>query len=113
RWSSTHRVAKKEGHSFDYIAGRQERKGTHALCQTVLGDGHRRTLKQWKTEQLTLSELEFEWIRQFYVQGRAHHRLHSWWHEPMQELLRFWSLLEGRTGVVVNTLQGAAWSRLE
>ncbi|CAM9834371.1 unnamed protein product [Laminaria digitata] len=24
RWSSTHRVAKKEGHSFDYISGRQE-----------------------------------------------------------------------------------------
>eukprot|EP00903_Cladosiphon_okamuranus_P018841 g17329.t1 len=99
RWSSTHRVAKKQGHSFDYIAGR---------CQTVLGDGHRRTLKQWKTEQLTLSELEFEWIRQFYVQGRAHHALHTWWHEPLQQLLRFWSLLESRTGVVVNTLQGAA-----
>ena len=33
-------------------------------CQTVLKDGHRRTLKQWRAEQLTLSELEFEWIRQ-------------------------------------------------
>ena len=33
-------------------------------CQTVLKEGHRRTLKQWKAEQLTLSELEFEWIRQ-------------------------------------------------
>eukprot|EP00752_Nemacystus_decipiens_P001669 g1621.t1 len=104
RWSSTHRVAKKQGHSFDYIAGR---------CQTVLGDGHRRTLKQWKTEQLTLSELEFEWIRQFYIQGRAHHALHTWWHEPLQQLLRFWSLLESRTGVVVNTLQGAAEARFD
>ena len=36
----------------------------YARCQTVLKEGHRRTLKQWKTEQLTLSELEFEWIRQ-------------------------------------------------
>lgn len=30
----------------------------------MLKEGHRRTLKQWKAEQLTLSELEFEWIRQ-------------------------------------------------
>ncbi|CAM9201039.1 unnamed protein product [Ectocarpus sp. 4 AP-2014] len=104
RWSSTHRVAKKQGHSFDYISGR---------CRTVLGDGHRRTLKQWKTEQLTLAELEFEWIRQFYVQGRAHHALHSWWHGPLQVLLRFWSLLEAKTAVVVNTLQGAAEWRFD
>ncbi|CAM9689685.1 unnamed protein product, partial [Ectocarpus sp. 12 AP-2014] len=87
--------------------------GGRGRCRTVLGDGHRRTLKQWKTEQLTLAELEFEWIRQFYVQGRAHHALHSWWHEPLQELLRFWSLLEAKTAVVVNTLQGAAESRFD
>lgn len=46
------------------IAGSVNNNGTAVRCRTVLGDGHRRTLKQWKTEQLTLSELEFEWIRQ-------------------------------------------------
>ncbi len=51
--------------------------------------------------------------RQFYVQGRAHHSLHRWWHEPLQQLLRYWSLLESRTAVVVNTLQGAAEARFD
>lgn len=47
---------------------------------------------------------------QFYVQGRAHYNSHSWWHGPLRQLLEFWSLLERRTEVVVNTLEGAAES---
>ena len=28
--------------------------------------------KQWHEEQLALTEVEFEWIRQFYIQGESH-----------------------------------------
>ena len=34
--------------------------------------------KQVRTEQLVLNELEFEWIRQFYIQGSKHCQMHSW-----------------------------------
>ena len=27
--------------------------------------------KQWHEEQLALTEVEFEWIRQFYIQGES------------------------------------------
>lgn len=82
-------------------------------------------LSQHNVRALTSSVLFFSAIQytdhffhlsflfQFYAQGRAHHALHSWWHGPLQELLRFWSLLEAKTAVVVNTLQGAAESRFD
>jgi hypothetical protein len=34
---------------------------------------------------LAASEVEFEWLRQFYIQGQKHHDLHRWWHKPMEE----------------------------
>ena len=62
---------------------------------------------------------EFEWVRQFYIQGFAHYnviillylhyvvaiivvvgfvvlKMHTWWHEPMAELLNMWLKLELR-----------------
>lgn len=30
----------------------------------MLKNAHKRSLKQWKAEQQTLSEVEFEWLRQ-------------------------------------------------
>ncbi|CAM9870026.1 unnamed protein product, partial [Choristocarpus tenellus] len=98
-WASTHRVLKGEGHTLDFIVRR---------CNTVLKDAHRRTLKQWRAEQLVLTELEFEWIRQFYIQGRTHYDLHLWWHKPLSDLIGFWVRLEVKTHAVLAALRGAA-----
>jgi FTO C-terminal domain len=54
-----------------------------------------------RQEQQLQSEVEFEWIRQFYIQGENHYALHTWWHEPMQELLELWQKLESKTLVAV------------
>ena len=40
--------------------------------------------KNIRLEQLAMNELEFEWIRQFAVQGPKHRQLHPWWHQPMK-----------------------------
>ncbi|CAM9631123.1 unnamed protein product [Chrysoparadoxa australica] len=95
RISSTHRVGKWEGHSFDYILGR---------CKAVVGSFNKRSLKQLKAEQLLLSELEFEWLRQWYIQGSQHRDLHKWWHKPIAMLLRYWVQLEARTKSVLEAL---------
>lgn len=61
-----------------------------------------------RAEQLAMSELEFEWIRQFYIQGERHKQLHVWWAEPMQQLLEHWRLLAIRTKFALEALQAAA-----
>lgn len=45
---------------------------------------------------MALNELEFEWIRQYFIQGERHHDIHQWWREPMNELVDLWVKLEDR-----------------
>lgn len=40
--------------------------------------------KNIRLDQLMMNEIEFEWLRQFYIQGERHRQLHVWWHAPMQ-----------------------------
>lgn len=54
------------------------------------------------------SELEFEWIRQFYIQGSHHYTLHAWWHEPIRELLRLWGELQTRLTLTLEVLKTAS-----
>lgn len=69
-------------------------------------------MKQIRAEQSLLNEVEFEWIRQYYVQGRTHLEANVWWREPMQQLLQYWSRLEERTLSTIQVLQEAAFSIL-
>ena len=95
RFASTHRVCRSEGHTFEYISSR---------CAALIRDSNKRTLKQFRAEQLCLNEVEFEWIRQFYVQGGDHRSLHIWWHEPMKKLEKWWVQLEERTKYLLDVL---------
>ena len=65
-------------------------------------------MKSLRSEQLALNEVEFEWIRQFYIQGPLHFQLHPWWHGPMAALLELWGKLEQRTQIVIQALRDAA-----
>ena len=65
-------------------------------------------IKTLRLEQLSLSEVEFEWIRQYYVQGSLHHELHTWWHAPMIVLMDLWMRLEQRTQIIIQALRDAA-----
>ncbi len=61
---------------------------------------------------LALQEVEFEWIRHFYIQGSAHMQLHSWWHEPMRQLLDYWGKLAARMFKILEALKDAAGARV-
>lgn len=105
RYSSTHRVGRVEGHTLDNLEER---------CKTIIQQGaHKRTVKQWRQEQALLSELEFEWLRQWYVQGSAHADLHAWWQEPIKRLEKQWIALEERTAQALNLLEEAAMALIE
>jgi len=97
RYSSTHRVGRTDGHTYASISGK---------LSNALG-GHGMATKQVRSEQLALTEVEFEWLRQFYVQGQTHCDSQEWWKGPMQELVRLWGVLEERTQAVLEVLQDA------
>lgn len=99
RYASTHRVCRVEGHTYESIKHR---------CESILSTGFGFSPKQLKNEQNILNDVEFEWIRQFYIQGKRHYEIHNWWHVPMQELIKLWGKLEYRTLLAIRTLTEAA-----
>jgi FTO catalytic domain/FTO C-terminal domain len=100
RYSLTHRLLR----SSHNVADTLER------CRRSVSQFHRKGPKLWRSEQLLLTELESEWIRQYFIQGSKHHALlwPAWWQEPMQQLLSYWRQLETRTKSVVDLLKQAA-----
>mmetsp|Transcript_594 Transcript_594/g.982 ORF Transcript_594/g.982 Transcript_594/m.982 type:complete len:777 (-) Transcript_594:171-2501(-) len=102
RFSSTHRLLR-EGGNVSFILQR---------CATACSNFHRKGPKIWRSEQLLLTEIETEWLRQFYIQGEGNKRLlWKWWGKPICQLFSYWSKLEDRTKQVINLLISAAKGR--
>ena len=99
RYASTHRVSRQQ-QDFFYI---------RSQCQSVLMDGATiPTGKLIRGQLLVLSELEFEWIRQFFIQGSFHREKHIWWKQPIEELLDLWGRLEEGQFKAIQSLLDAA-----
>jgi len=99
RYASTHRVSRQQ-QDFFYI---------RSQCQSALNDGASSpTGKFIRSQLLVLSELEFEWIRQFFIQGSAHRDKHEWWKKPMEELIDMWRRLEEGQFKAIQSLLDAA-----
>jgi len=60
RYGSTHRVVKTEGHTYQSIYQRCFKQVNSKLICTE---------RIIRLEMLCLIEVEFEWLRQFYIQG--------------------------------------------
>ncbi len=100
RYSCTFRLLR-DSHNVEYMLRR---------CRSVITQFHKKGMKVWRSEQLLLTEIECEWIRQFYIQGSQHYELlwDAYWKEPMEALLKYWSQLEQRTQQTCDLLQLAA-----
>ncbi|VEU37468.1 unnamed protein product [Pseudo-nitzschia multistriata] len=100
RYSCTFRLLRDSHNVRDWID-----RGNAAIRQF-----HKKGPKLWRSEQLLLTEIESEWIRQFYIQGTGHHKLlwEPYWKNPMKELLSIWSQLEARTKQTMDLLRAAA-----
>ena len=62
RYASTHRLLR-DSHNVSFMLER---------CRSVCSQFHRKGPKIWRSEQLLLSDIESDWIRQFYIQGQGH-----------------------------------------
>ena len=99
RYASTHRVSRTDGHTYESI---------RTKCIQALQSGYGAAPKQIRSIQITRNDLEFEWIRQFYIQGTEHHDLHTWWKSPMDELVEHWNKLEAVCEFQLNILRDAS-----
>jgi hypothetical protein len=44
-----------------------------------------------------LTEVEMEWMAQYWLQGAEHNKMHAWWQRPMRTFEALWSSLEELT----------------
>ena len=99
RYASTHRVCRTDGHTFQSIKSR---------CVSALqGTDKQYAAVKIRSEQLTLNEVEFEWLRQFYVQGQKHLDFHAWWRDAMRVLMDYHAQLQQRTLRTLEALHDA------
>lgn len=80
RYASTHRVARKQGHNVLEIMDR---------LKSLSEAARRNNAKQINLEMTILLDVEFEWLRQFYIQGQTHYDLHIWWQPIMKEMFDY------------------------
>lgn len=52
----------------------------------------------------SLDELEFEWIRQWCIQGGYHAKTHGWWQPQVQRLVRYWNMFHSRLAASIRAL---------
>jgi hypothetical protein len=102
RISSTHRVAVTAEDTYQYISKRVKRALKHFRKEME------KSPLQWDAEVLVdcqhaLTEVEMEWIAQYWLQGDQHNTMHVWWQKPMKSLETLWSTLEQLTYQVYQT----------
>lgn len=98
RISSTHRVAVTETDTYNYIRDRC----SMALTSVKAELKEKESPADWNIPilmeaQAVLTEVEFEWIAQYWVQGAQHNVQHIWWQAPVRALEQARAALEKLT----------------
>ncbi|KAF0719040.1 Aste57867_1324 [Aphanomyces stellatus] len=101
RVSSTHRVAVTDEDTLQYIQARVKTAVVSSESKTPFRLDE---AEHVRVEQATITTVEMDWIRQYWIQGAKHDELHVDWQAPMQKLEGQWRLLEGRTKTLVDAL---------
>jgi alpha-ketoglutarate-dependent dioxygenase FTO len=102
RYSSTHRVARDGAGTWQYIREKCKTVLSSSICEEILNAlkesrqpsyakfesiSQRKILvKEVRMCHFLMTELEFEWVRQWYIQGRNHNELHYYWNKPIAYL---------------------------
>ena len=111
RYSSTHRVAREGRGTWQYIRDKcndmLDNKASHSKEES-LSERRKRLVKETRAQQQLLDEIEFEWLRQWYIQGQLHATLHPYWHKPMEQLEGWFQEFERRTLRTIEKLRASS-----
>jgi alpha-ketoglutarate-dependent dioxygenase FTO len=94
RISTTHRVAVTKEDTYDYILKRVKIARKRFRQQLVEAVTTAIDAKVIRYCQQVLTEVEMEWIAQYWLQGAQHDKMHVWWQRPMKTLEAYWGALE-------------------
>ncbi|XP_050970653.1 alpha-ketoglutarate-dependent dioxygenase FTO [Labeo rohita] len=107
RFSSTHRVVQCCTGTLDYI----QKRSSEAL-ENLHTDPEKNTksLKSLLPSALQHiedihNEVEFEWLRQYWFQGRRYARFCSWWTKPMEQMEKDWKEMERMTQLLLAVVE--------
>mmetsp|Transcript_13136 Transcript_13136/g.28393 ORF Transcript_13136/g.28393 Transcript_13136/m.28393 type:complete len:598 (-) Transcript_13136:37-1830(-) len=121
RYSSTHRVAREGQGTWQYIRDKIQIFSSGAadfdlgkgIVTTNLSSRKRRDklVSRVRANEKLMSEIEFEWLRQWFVQGKKHALLHPYWSRPISILCDSFSELERESTKIINLLE-TSWNGL-
>lgn len=115
RFSSTHRRAVSRGQTLDYIASRcaaaSEQKWSEACLPRTASQG-RAVLRSVGLLLSVWSEVELEWVRQFWMQGRRHARMHEYyWRPHIERLEQQWHGMQASLAWIYSALANYFFSQ--
>lgn len=129
RYSSTHRVARDGAGTWKYIREKCKTVLLNNLCVEILKSlSEQRTaslahydntiqrkmlVKEVRSCHQLMTEIEFEWIRQWYIQGKNHSELHYYWIKPIAYLEDVFIQLQKVISCVNNILKTSSTSRID
>ncbi|KAL9191024.1 hypothetical protein ACHAXT_000730 [Thalassiosira profunda] len=119
RYSSTHRVAREGQGTYQYLRDKIRAFSAAAAefdmssgrakdpTASILSSRKRREklVSHVRAQQQLLTEVEFEWLRQWYVQGKKHAEKHPYWHRPIAFLRDSFCELEKATSDLMGQLK--------
>eukprot|EP00957_Ditylum_brightwellii_P083510 6348595-Ditylum_brightwellii.AAC.1 len=65
-------------------------------------------VKEVRAHQQLITEIEFEWLRQWCIQGQRHARLHPFWHRPIERLQESYKQLECFSLIAIQILKDSS-----
>lgn len=116
RYSSTHRVAREGQGTWQYIRDKiKNLQSTASTFDWAVGrvddpalspkKRKQKLVSRLRNQEALLSEIEFEWLRQWFVQGQKHAKLHPYWHTPIKLLMKSYSELEQTAEQIIRLLE--------
>ncbi|KAE8607932.1 hypothetical protein XENTR_v10011331 [Xenopus tropicalis] len=107
RFSSTHRVAESSRDTFQYIKSQCNSALQNLHMDPDTGAAALKSLEPrvlGQTEEIH-NEVEFEWLRQFWFQGKRYNKCTTFWKEAMTELENHWKQMETMTSLVLKAIE--------
>ncbi|KAL7553714.1 hypothetical protein ACHAWF_017035 [Thalassiosira exigua] len=109
RYSSTHRVAREGQGTWQYIRDKVRAfdlgKGIVTSKHCPLRQKKEKLVSHVRAQQNLMTEIEFEWLRQWFVQGQKHASLHPYWHRPIKSLQGSFCDLEKASCQIIATME--------
>ncbi|XP_049327373.1 alpha-ketoglutarate-dependent dioxygenase FTO [Astyanax mexicanus] len=107
RFSSTHRVAQCSTGTLEYIQKRCSEALENIHTDPETGTKSLRSLLPATLQHIEdiHNEVEFEWLRQYWFQGRRYARFCSWWSKPMEGLETDWKEMERMTQLLLAVVE--------